>query len=97
MRASLDLAIAGFHKQVFTPADIITNTDAMIAVMASGKVHIISHPGNPEYPIDIPAVVAAAKARHVALEVKNTSVRQVLTFLEQRGAKHIPELAALGD
>lgn len=73
MRASLDLVIAGFHKQVFAPADITTNTDALIAVIASGKVHIISHPGNLEYPIDIPAVVAAAKECHVALEVNNAS------------------------
>ncbi|WP_434640618.1 phosphatase [Klebsiella sp. I138] len=73
MRASLDLVIAGFHKQVFAPADITTHTDALIAVIESGKVHIISHPGNPEYPIDIPAVVAAAKACHVALEVNNAS------------------------
>lgn len=73
MQAALDLIIAGFHKQVFAPADVITNTDALIAVIASGKVHIISHPGNPEYPIDIPAVVDAAKACHVALEVNNSS------------------------
>ncbi|MBL7637586.1 phosphatase [Atlantibacter hermannii] len=73
MRTALDLVIAGFHKQVFAPADVVTNTDALIAVIASGKVHIISHPGNPEYPIDIPAVVAAAKAYNVALEVNNAS------------------------
>lgn len=73
MRAALDLVIAGFHKQVFAPADVVTHTDALIAVIASGKVHIISHPGNPEYPVDIPAVVAAAKAHNVALEVNNAS------------------------
>jgi putative hydrolase len=73
MHAALDLIIAGFHKQVFAPADIVTNTDAMVAVITSGKVHIISHPGNPEYPIDTPAVVEAAKACHVALEINNAS------------------------
>lgn len=73
MRASLDLVIAGFHKQVFAPAGMASNTDALIAVIESGKVDIISHPGNPEYPIDIPAVVAAAKACHVALELNNAS------------------------
>lgn len=72
-RACLDLVIAGFHKQVFAPADVVTHTDALIAAIASGKVHIISHPGNPEYPIDIPAVVEAAKACHVALEINNAS------------------------
>lgn len=73
MRTLLDLVIAGFHKQVFAPADTVTNTDALVAVIESGKVHIISHPGNPEYPIDIPTVVAAAKEHHVALEVNNSS------------------------
>jgi len=73
MHAALDLIIAGFHKQVFAPADIIAHTDALIAVINSGKVHIISHPGNPEYPIDIPAVVEAAKSCNVALEVNNAS------------------------
>lgn len=73
MHAALDLIIAGFHKQVFAPADRVTNTDALIAVITSGKVHIISHPGNPEYPIDIPAVVEAAKTSHVALEINNAS------------------------
>lgn len=73
MRASLDLIIAGFHKQVFTPENIVAHTDAMISVMASGHVHIISHPGNPEYPIDIKSVVAAAREYNVALEVNNAS------------------------
>ena len=35
-------------------------------------MHIISHPGNPRYPIDIPAVAAAAKYE-VALELNNSS------------------------
>lgn len=43
---SLDLIIAGFHEPVFAPHDKETNTQAMIATIASGKVHIISHPGN---------------------------------------------------
>lgn len=73
MRGALDLIIAGFHKQVFAPADIVTNTDALIATIASGKVHIISHPGNPEYPIDIYEVVSAAHEYNVALEVNNAS------------------------
>ena len=56
MLTSLDLFIAGFHEPVFPPQDKETNTAAMIATIASGNVHIISHPGNPKYPIDIQAV-----------------------------------------
>lgn len=45
----------------------------MIATMASGNVHIISHPGNPRYPVDIPAIAAAAAQHQVALEINNSS------------------------
>lgn len=61
MLTSLDLIIAGFHEPVFPPQDSATHTQAMIAAMASGKVHMISHPGNPKFPVDIPAIAAAVR------------------------------------
>lgn len=45
----------------------------MIATMASGVVHIISHPGNPKYPVDITAIAEAAAKYNVALEINNSS------------------------
>ena len=71
MLTSLDLIIAGFHEPVFPPQDKATHTQAMIATIASGNVHIISHPGNPKFDIDIPAVAAAAAKYGVALEINN--------------------------
>ncbi|MHA7846612.1 PHP domain-containing protein [Serratia sp. D1N4] len=68
-----DLIIAGFHEPVFAPQGKAANTEAMIAAMAQGDVHIISHPGNPKYPIDIAAVAAAAAKYQVALELNNSS------------------------
>lgn len=73
MFTSLDLIIAGFHEPVFAPHDKETNTQAMIATMASGNVHIISHPGNPKYPVDITAIAQAAAKYQVALEINNSS------------------------
>ena len=73
MLTSLDLILAGFHEPVFPPQDKDTNTAAMIATIASGTVHIISHPGNPKYPIDIQAVAQAAAKHRVALEINNSS------------------------
>ena len=73
MLPALDLIIAGFHEPVFAPQDRATHTEAMIATMASGNVHIISHPGNPKYPVDIPAIAAAAAKYDVALEINNSS------------------------
>ncbi|MFC0227221.1 phosphatase [Serratia aquatilis] len=73
MLNEIDLIIAGFHEPVFAPQGKAANTEAMIAAMAQGDVHIISHPGNPKYPIDIPAVAAAAAKYQVALELNNSS------------------------
>ncbi|WON78457.1 phosphatase [Serratia sp. UGAL515B_01] len=73
MLNEIDLIIAGFHEPVFAPQGKAANTEAMIAAMAQGDVHIISHPGNPKYPIDIPAVAAAAAQYDVALELNNSS------------------------
>nr|MBA2814533.1 putative phosphatase YcdX [Candidatus Pantoea persica] len=56
MLGSLDLIIAGFHEPVYAPGDKSHHTDAMIATMANGLAHIISHPGNPKFPVDIRAV-----------------------------------------
>lgn len=73
MLDGLDLVIAGFHEPVFAPQDRDTHTEAMIAAMAQGAVHIISHPGNPKFPIDIQAVAQAAAKYQVALELNNSS------------------------
>lgn len=73
MMDSMDLVIAGFHEPVFPPRDKATHTEAMIATMASGNVHIISHPGNPKFPVDIPAIAEAAAKYNVALELNNSS------------------------
>lgn len=73
MLTSLDFIIAGFHEPVFAPQDKETHTQAMIAAMASGNVHMISHPGNPKFPVDIPVIAAAAAKYQVALEINNSS------------------------
>ena len=73
MLNEIDVVIAGFHEPVFAPQDQATHTEAMIAAMAGGDVHIISHPGNPRYPVDIPAIAAAAAKYQVALELNNSS------------------------
>lgn len=73
MLEQLDLIIAGFHEPVFPPQSEPVHTQAMIAAIKSGHVHMISHPGNPKYPIDIKAVAQAAAEYDVALEINNSS------------------------
>ncbi|PTA49732.1 phosphatase [Shewanella morhuae] len=69
----LDIVLAGFHEPVYPPSDKATHTKAMINAIKSGNVDIITHPGNPAYPIDIEAVSRAAAEYGVALEINNSS------------------------
>lgn len=69
----LDIALASFHEPVIEPGSEVANTRAMIAAMATGKVQVLGHPGNPRYPVDIEAVVRAAMAYNVAIEINNSS------------------------
>ncbi|MTB65945.1 PHP domain-containing protein [Providencia sp. wls1943] len=69
----LDIILAGFHEPVLEPQSLEDNTEAMIATIRSRKVQIITHPGNPKYPIDIKAVAQVAKECNVALEMNNSS------------------------
>jgi len=69
----LDIVLAGFHEPVFPPSTKEAHTTALINAIASGNVDIITHPGNPAYPIDIQRVAAAAAKYNVALEINNSS------------------------
>lgn len=69
----LDIVLAGFHEPVFAPATREAHTQALINCIESGNVDIISHPGNPAYPIDIERVAQAAAKHNVALEINNSS------------------------
>ena len=72
MRDGLDIVLAGFHEPVYGPSDRESHTRALINTIRSGKVDVITHPGNPTYPIDIPAVVAGAAQQQVAPEGENS-------------------------
>ncbi|QDF75847.1 MULTISPECIES: phosphatase [Shewanella] len=69
----LDIVLAGFHEPVFPPSTQAAHTQALVNCIESGNVDIISHPGNPAYPIDIQAVAKAAATHNVALEINNSS------------------------
>ncbi|WP_225639203.1 phosphatase [Candidatus Profftia sp. (ex Adelges kitamiensis)] len=73
MLDELDLVIAGLHEPVFKPRNCNYNTEAMISTIEKGIADIISHPGNPKFPIDICAVAEAAARYNVALELNNSS------------------------
>lgn len=72
---NLDFIMAGFHEMCFEPQSEKVNTEALIAAIANPLVDAISHPGNGAFPINIDAVVDAAKAYGKVLEINNSSFR----------------------
>ncbi|WP_261817796.1 phosphatase [Vibrio gallicus] len=73
VRSTLDIILTGFHPPVFAPRDIDANTLAMKNVIKSGKVHVVTHPGNVRFPIHIEEIVKTAAQENVALEINNSS------------------------
>ncbi|MDN5344965.1 MAG: putative hydrolase [Clostridia bacterium] len=70
----LDIVLAGFHTGTgFDGCSQEEYTRAALAALANPRVHIIVHPGNPEFPIHIEKLVLAAAAQHKALEINNNS------------------------
>lgn len=70
----LDIVLAGFHGGTgYQGSTVEDNTKAMIAVLQNPRVHIITHPGNPQFPIDFEKVVLAAREYGKALEINNSS------------------------
>ncbi len=70
----LDFVMAGLHEGCgFDGEGVARNTEAVINAMANPLVKAISHPGNPLFPLDYEAVVAAAQRTGTALEMNNTS------------------------
>ncbi len=69
----LDFILAGFHEVCWASQGRAANTATLIAALANPWVAAISHPGNPAFPIDLAAVVNAAREHGKALEINNSS------------------------
>jgi putative hydrolase len=71
----LHFAYAGLHEICFPPGSEADNTRALVAALQNPLIDAVSHPGNPLYPVDIRAVVLAAKENGKAIEINNGSFR----------------------
>jgi len=97
----LDFVAVGFHPMTgFDERDRRKNTDALLRVMANPNVDMISHPGNEdEFPVDLSAVVDAAVAHNVILELNDhsfapTSARSTSAAREREFAQAALEAGA---
>lgn len=72
---TLDIVLAGLHDACIEPWDIEGNTKAIIKVMENKSVDIITHPGNPKFPIYKEEFVLKAKETNTLVEINNSSFR----------------------
>jgi len=72
--AKLDVVLAGFHEECgFDGRGKEINTRTLLSLMDNPLVRVISHPGNPNFPVDYEAVVRHAVTTRTALEINNSS------------------------
>lgn len=93
----LDYVMFGFHSgcglEAKTPAK---NTAALIAAMEHPGVKVVTHPGNPSFPIEIPALVRAAAQLGIALEINNASFGSTRRGSLESCSQIAAEVAAVG-
>lgn len=70
----LDYAIASLHVPCIEPMDMEESTNAVIGAIKNPYINIIGHPCDPRYPLDIKAVVTAARDNNTLLEINNASL-----------------------
>lgn len=87
----LDIVLAGFHRDCLQPGSQEDNTRTMVKAIASGRIDIVVHPGNPVFPIDVAAVAKAALASNVLLEINNASLGGLV---RQGSQDNCPAIAA---
>jgi len=70
----LDFVIAALHRGVSPPQTKKKHTAAMIKAMENPNVHILGHPGDCWFDIDMEAVVEAAARTGTIVEMNNQSL-----------------------
>lgn len=69
----LDIILASLHEPIITPATRTLHTVGVIKAMASGRIDVFAHGGNPAFPIDVEEVAKAAAFYKVLVEINNSS------------------------
>jgi putative hydrolase len=82
----LDFVACGFHPQTgYDDGDVVRNTEAILKVAANPNVDMITHPGNGDFPIDRPALAAAAAEHNVIIEINDHSFESTSSRAQNAG------------
>lgn len=72
----LDYAIVSLHRQCFQPADVKTNTDAIINAGRHPLVKIIGHPDDARFPLDYERLSDFIVEEDLFCELNNSSLKK---------------------
>jgi len=81
------------HRGVLPPSTSELNTQAMVKAMEKRAVHILGHPNNASYEVDIQAIVKAAAKTKTIIEINNQSLNP--GSIRYEGTKPMEELLQL--
>ena len=89
IHGQMDIVLGSLHEPIITPSKKTLHTDGVIKAMASGKIDVFAHGGNPAFPIDAKEVAKAAANYNVLVEINNSS----FTTSRQGSMKNCANLA----
>ena len=89
LHEQLDIVLASLHEPVLAPTTKTRHTETVIKAMASGRIDVFAHGGNPSFPIEVDEVAKAAAACNVLVEINNSS----FTTSRPGSTKHCAALA----
>ncbi|MCL1878560.1 MAG: phosphatase [Defluviitaleaceae bacterium] len=73
--AKMEFVIASLHRGTFPPSDKANHTRAVVSAIENNRdMHILGHPGDCFFDIDIEAVVSAASRTNTIIEINNQSL-----------------------
>lgn len=69
----MDIVLGSLHEPTIAPTTKTAHTKAVVKAMASGKIDVFAHGGNPAFPIDYAEIAKAASHYNVLVEINNSS------------------------
>ncbi|MDO8963905.1 MAG: PHP domain-containing protein [Coriobacteriia bacterium] len=96
MLSKLDFVAVGFHPETgYDDTGKDWRTEALLRVIANPLVDMITHPGNPSFPVHCESIVAACVEHGVIVELNNGSFEPSMARSRETGQEHAFARAAV--
>ncbi len=73
VQRQMDIILGSLHEPIIAPTSKAAHTDTVVKAIASGRIDVFAHGGNPAFPIDVDEVAKAAALYNVLVEINNSS------------------------